>query len=88
MPATDAKPYPDPQSFNIDNDQFLDLSGDINYCVTRIVNGVMGQPNYPKIAVVTGVLENIKQEFYRRLAAKYEDQKIISNGDIKEYKNI
>ena len=38
-----------------------------------------------KIAVSTGVLENIKQEFYRRVALPYEEKKIIENGDIKEY---
>ena len=46
----------------------------------------MGQTSYSKIAMVTGVLENVKQEFYRRIAASYEDKKIVENGDIKEYK--
>jgi hypothetical protein len=48
----------------------------------------MGDVSYPKIAMITGVLENIKQEFYRRAAAKYEDQKIVSNGDIPEYRKL
>jgi hypothetical protein len=48
----------------------------------------MEQPSYNKIAMITGVLENIKQEFYRRIAAPYEDTKIIQNGDIKEYKKL
>jgi hypothetical protein len=38
--------------------------------------------------MITGVLENIKQEFYRRVAENYENKKIIQNGDIKEYKNV
>ena len=46
----------------------------------------MGKTSYTKIAVATGVLENIKQEFYRRIASSYEDKKIIENGDIKEYR--
>jgi hypothetical protein len=46
----------------------------------------MGDTSYPKIAMITGVLENIKQEFYRRVASNYEDKKILENGDIKEYK--
>ena len=45
----------------------------------------MGQPSYSKIAMITGVVENIKQEFYRRVAEPYENIKIRSNGDIKEY---
>jgi hypothetical protein len=38
--------------------------------------------------MITGVLENIKQEYYRRVAEPYEDKKIIENGDIKEYKRL
>lgn len=63
-----------------------DCLGRINYCFSRIICGVMGDVSYPKIAMITGVLENIKQEFYRRLASPYEDKKIIENGDIREYK--
>jgi hypothetical protein len=37
--------------------------------------------------MLTGVLENIKQEFYRRVAVPYEEEKIVKNGDIREYKN-
>jgi len=60
--------------------------GRINYCFSRIVGGLMGSPSYNKVAMITGVLENIKQEFYRRVAEPYEDKKILENGDIKEYK--
>jgi hypothetical protein len=63
-----------------------DCLGRINYCFSRIICGVMGDTSYPKIAMITGVLENIKQEFYRRVASPYEDKKILENGDIKEYK--
>jgi hypothetical protein len=45
----------------------------------------MGTVSYKKIAVITGVLENIKQEYYRRIAVPYEDEKIVENGDIKGY---
>jgi hypothetical protein len=60
--------------------------GRINYCFSRIVGGLMGSPSYNKVAMITGVLENVKQEFYRRIAEPYEDKKILENGDIKEYK--
>jgi len=59
--------------------------GDLNYVMSRIVAGLVGDPSYSKIAMATGVLENVKQELYRRLAAPYEDKKITENGDIKEY---
>lgn len=59
--------------------------GRINYCFSRIVGQLMGNQSYKKIAMVTGVLENVKQEFYRRIATPYEEYKISENGDIKEY---
>lgn len=59
--------------------------GRINYCFSRIAGQLMGHPSYKKIAMITGVLENIKQEFYRRVASPYEEYKISENGDIKEY---
>ncbi len=67
-------------------DEFQNHLGRINYCFSRILCGVMGSVNYAKIAMATGVIENIKQEFYRRLASRYEDMKITDNGDIIEYK--
>ena len=88
VPATDEHPYPSPFNLNLDNEQMLGLSGDINYCFSRILAGLMGTTSYPKIAVITGVLENIKQEFYRRVATPYEGKKILENGDIKEYKHM
>ncbi len=65
---------------------FANYLGRINYCFSRIITGVMGTVSYNKVAMATGVLENIKQEFYRRIAAPYENKKVIENGDIKEYK--
>lgn len=73
-------------SLNNPND-FKNHLGRINYTFSRILSGVMGSINYSNIAMATGVIENIKQEFYRRLAAPYEDHKIEQNGDIKEYIN-
>lgn len=67
---------------------FSNFLGRINYCFSRVIIGVMKTISYKNIAMATGVLENIKQEFYRRLASKYEDAKIISNGDIPEYRKI
>lgn len=60
--------------------------GDLNYVISRIVAGVIDTPSYSKIAMATGVLENVKQELYRRLASPYEDAKMIENGDIPEYR--
>ncbi len=75
-------------NINISNEEFLSIAGEINYTFSRIVAGCMKDTSYGKIAIITGVLENIKQEFYRRMAVPYEDKKIVENGDIKEYKKV
>jgi hypothetical protein len=72
----------------LSDEEYISILGKINYMFTRILCQTMGKPSYAKIAMITGVLENIKQEFYRRLASKYEDQKIVSHGDIPEYKKL
>jgi hypothetical protein len=71
-----------------DPNNFANFLGRINYCFSRVIMGVMKQISYKNIAMATGVIENIKQELYRRVAATYEDQKILSNGDIVEYKKL
>ena len=71
---------------DVSNEEFTVLLGEINYCFSRIIAKSMGQTSYSKIAMITGVLENVKQEFYRRIATAYEEKKIIENGDIKEYR--
>lgn len=72
--------------FQTTPEQLLELSGDINYCVSRLCAALVCELSYKKIAIITGVLENIKQEFYRRMAEPYENEKIEENGDITEYK--
>lgn len=72
----------------LSSDDISNVLGNINYCFSRVLSGIMKQPSYNKIAMITGVLENIKQEFYRRIASPYEDKKILENGDIKEYKRL
>lgn len=59
-------------------------AGSINYFVSLLLDQVYGKtPRYYQHNEVIGVLECIKQEFYRRRTAPYEDEKILSNGDIK-----
>ena len=71
----------------LDNENVMVVLGDLNYCMSRLIGQVMGDTSYAKVAMITGVLENVKQEFYRRVAVPYEEEKIVQNGDIKEYKN-
>jgi len=81
-------PHSNPYKERLTNEEFLSIVGDINYAFSRILSGAMGDVSYSKIAMITGVLENIKQEFYRRVAEPYEHNKILENGDIKEYKRL
>lgn len=74
---------------HLTDEEFMSIAGEINYCVSSLIGKLMGKrPSYNKIAVITGVLENIKQEYYRRVASPYEDVKIRQNGDIKAYRSI
>jgi hypothetical protein len=58
--------------------------GELNYRITLLCLdwlGVHGK-SYKNINAVVGALECAKLEFYRRLAAVYEDTKIQQNGDV------
>ena len=63
------------------NDQMA-RAGVLNYAITTLILTAMPANRYADIALVTGVLENVKQEFYRRLASPYEDNKAKLNGDV------
>jgi len=62
------------------------FAGPLNYALTRLalstVQQRFGRLSYGVIAILTGVFQNVSQEFYRRLAGPYEDQAIIRNGDV------
>jgi hypothetical protein len=75
-----------PPHYPINPHNFAGFLGRINYCFSRILMIVMRDVSYAKVAMATGVLENIKQEFYERVARPYENRKIAENGDIPEYK--
>ncbi len=58
-------------------------AGSLNYLITKLVLLYwQDHDDYNGIATITGVLENAKQEFYRRVASGYEDEKIKINGDV------
>jgi hypothetical protein len=64
-------------------------AGLLNYTCTRlalqIVRRRFGRLRYWLIAMLTGVFKNIADEFYRRLAAPYEDRQLAKNGDVDLY---
>ena len=55
--------------------------GALNYSVTKILKR-MYEPSYFNYNRAMGVLSNIKEEYYRREVAPYEDKKIQQNGDV------
>jgi hypothetical protein len=55
--------------------------GQLNYLVTKILKGVYS-PKYFNYNRAIGLLECIKQEFYRRDVTRYEGKKIKENGDV------
>ena len=62
------------------------VAGLLNYAITTLITRVgknlISELRYWFVALITGMLENVKQEFYRRNAVPYEDKQIAKNGDI------
>lgn len=65
------------------------FAGLLNYACTSLAMQVMdarfGKVRYGIVATVTGVFKNVADEFYRRIAAPYEDRQIGVNGDVPLY---
>lgn len=58
-------------------------AGELNYLFTKIADEYLTRgKNYQRMNDVIGALEGAKLELYRRVAAPYEDTKIIQNGDV------
>ncbi len=62
------------------------FAGLLNYACTRLALQVVrrrhGRMRYWLIAMLSGIFANLGQEFYRRLAAPYEDRQLAKNGDV------
>jgi len=59
-------------------------AGELNYMLTSFCWKYLQRTGgrYQDINDVLGALEGAKLEFYRRVAAPYEDEKIKENGDV------
>jgi hypothetical protein len=57
------------------------VDGEINFLVSSIIKNAY-PPKYFNYNRAIGVLECIKQEFYRKQVAPYEDEKERENGAI------
>ena len=62
------------------------FAGLINYACTslamQVIEARFGRLRYGTIATLTGVFKNIADEFYRRVAAPYEERQREKNGDV------
>ena len=58
-----------------------EVDGELNFVVTKLIKEIYPL-RYFHINRAVGVLECVKQEFYRRVAAPYEDKKIKETGDV------
>jgi len=58
-----------------------EVDGELNYLVTNLLKEIYPL-RYFHINKAIGVLECIKLEYYRRVAAPYEDLKIQESGDV------
>ena len=61
----------------------INSPGELNYAITRLIDNYHSRRgDYQSVNDVVGALEGAKLEFYRRVAAPYEDQKVMENGDV------
>jgi hypothetical protein len=63
------------------DDESNNMEGNINYAFTRLLMKCYGE-SYRDINNIMGVLSCVQQEFYRTIAAPYENQKRFENGEI------
>jgi len=60
--------------------------GQLNYVISRLVGHLwQTTPSYLQLATLTGVLQNVSSELYRRVGVAFEDKKIQENGDLREF---
>jgi hypothetical protein len=59
-------------------------AGELNYLISRIVDTYIQvkSKNYANLNEVIGVLECVKQEYYRRIISVYENSKMAESGDV------
>lgn len=58
--------------------------GELNYRITQLLRAYLTRngKTYDTIQECISSCEGAKLEFYRRVAAPYEDTKILQNGDV------
>lgn len=57
-------------------------NGDVVYVLYLLMKELYSHGNFDTKSDALKVLECAKMEYYRRIMASYEDEKIIENGDV------
>lgn len=81
----DSRPYFDAYIGNLerDNNGVPYTAGELNYFISKLLwRQFYHSKSYAKANEIVGLLECIKQEFYRRVVGPYEDVKCQENGDV------
>jgi len=58
------------------------MEGNVNYVITKLLTKIYPATSYGEINDAMGVLACVQSEYYRRLAAPYENQKAFENTDV------
>lgn len=62
----------------------LSSIGELNYVITKLLIGYFPENSYQEYNAKVGLLECIKQEYYRRRVSVFEDAKCAERGDVYE----
>ena len=62
----------------------IETDGDMNYVICKLLDAKYNRESYSKFNSGMGVLECVKQEYYRRRIVPYESTKLIENGEVFE----
>ena len=61
----------------------IDTAGELNFAITYLCMRWLEETyKYADVNEVIGVLECVKQEFYRRIVVPYEEKKKEEHGDV------
>ncbi len=68
----------------LSGEAFPNTSGELNFLITSIILTYLLDKGvgYDTMNSITGALEQVKDEFQRRVVHPYEDSKKVENGDL------
>jgi hypothetical protein len=58
------------------------VAGKLNFVISTVLKRLSKKLRYKKANELMGVIECVKQEYYRKIVGPYEDEAIKRNGDI------